>query len=91
MGNNAASAKAIFKRTLKGINLMTPIIVRYGKRGKYLYELAKSSDDYLAYGVTVLEIVSGKFPHCTVERVRELSLYTRSLPKAENHIDQLKY
>jgi hypothetical protein len=62
--------KQIFDRKFKGQkNFMTPNIVRYGKKGQYLYELSKGSgiDGGTIYGVTFLTL-EGERPE---ERISE--------------------
>jgi fatty acid/phospholipid biosynthesis enzyme len=61
--NNQNEIKDAFYRVYKGkMNFITPILVKYGKRGKLVYEIS-TGDGFRGgsiYGVTVIELPSKK-------------------------------
>lgn len=47
-----------FRRTIKGRNFMTPSLVRYGKRGRMIFEVSKGKGIWspMLYGLTIIEL-----------------------------------
>lgn len=55
-----------FRRIVKGVNIMTPEVVDYFKRGDYIVELSKGNGQFCGsycYGVTVANVAENE--HCT--------------------------
>lgn len=79
-----AELRALFQARLKGKNLMTPDVIRYGVSGPYAYELSEGEgfSREPIYGVTVLLRGSG-------ERRNDLSKCVYSLAGAEAYIREI--
>lgn len=55
-----------FRNVVKGYNFITPVLLEYGRAGKYIYELSKSTDSCGSffgkiYGVTVVYNKENRF------------------------------
>lgn len=77
-------AKQAFKAAVKGKNLITPIVVRYGCKNGYVYELSRGTDfnNKPVYGITVLTLdqKSTDFDKCTTKpTLTEANDYINSL------------
>ena len=74
--------KNVFHRIYKGEkNFMTPDIIKYGKRGKMVYEIA-SGESFCGgklYGVTVIELPTKKR--------KDLSIAFSTLKDAELYVE----
>ncbi len=80
-GSFNAESKQLFDTHVKGKNIMTPDIIRYGVAGKYAYELSEGTDfkHRPIFGVTVLRRKDGA--HRT-----ELGRCCHSIEEAEEYI-----
>lgn len=78
-------ARELFAAKLKGKNVLTPNLLRYGLSGGFAYELTEGTDmdRKPLYGVTVLERGSGFHRH-------DLSKCFWSLAEADAYIGGLK-
>ena len=49
-----------FKQFIKGINIITPDVIRYGKTKKHIFELSQGAgfDGKTIYGVTVVNVLT---------------------------------
>lgn len=52
------TTQELFKQAVKGKNVMTPDVIRYGQTGKHVFELSEGTgfDGQPIYGVTVVNI-----------------------------------
>lgn len=78
-------SKQLFDENLKGKNIMTPDVIRYGVAGRYAYELSSGTGltREPIYGVTIVLRGSG-------ERRHDLSKMCESLEEAESYISSLR-
>lgn len=83
-GSFNPESKALFDKHIKGKNIMTPEILRYGVSGNYAYELSEGTDFKREpiFGVTVLTRRFG-------EHRNELCKMFYSFEEAEDWIQQL--
>ena len=74
-----------FKQVVKGKNIMTPTIIKYGQQGDYVYELSKGRGmtDNEIYGVTVVDLRIDKHRSDLSQMFFELEL-------AEEYINDLE-
>lgn len=80
--------QAIFEKSYNGqTNFMTPHVITYGKKGKYLYEISNGSlwTNDMLYGVTVLLLDGTRQKHlnkCFRHQSHVIS-YAKNLGKGE--------
>jgi len=80
------SPKEIFERVVKGMNFMTPSLIRHGRQGDLVYELSTGPgiiQGTKIYGVTVVDAR-------TREKDHDLSDCFRTQEAAEKHISTLR-
>ncbi len=79
-----AKAKALFDEHMKGKNILTPDVLGYGVSSGFAYEFSAGTDFERKpmYGVTVLELDTGKHRH-------DLSKCFASKEAAAEHVEQL--
>ena len=78
-------AKDVFKSVHYGEpNLMTPEVIEYGQRGRYVYELSRG--DFMGRGLFGVTVVDG----IARARADNLSKCMRSLENARAYIESLK-
>lgn len=83
-GSFNAESKALFDQYIKGKNIMTPDVIRYGVAGKYAYELTEGTGFKREpiFGVTILTRRYGEHRH-------DLSKMFYSIEEAEAWISTL--
>lgn len=83
-GSFNPESKALFDQHIKGKNIMTPDVIRYGVAGHYAYELSGGTGIKREpiFGVTVLTRKFGEHRH-------ELSKMFFSIEEAEGWISDL--
>ena len=76
-------AKKVFKSVYMEPNFMTPKVMEYGQRGRFVYELSRG--DFMGrdlFGVTVVDSITWK-------EAEGLAHCFRDIEKAKGYIDSL--
>lgn len=87
---NSATIKKIFNREFSGhTNLMTPIVLTYGKKNGHVYEISKGVGIFTdwIYGVTVLKLKENK--NIVDKRADDKSSMFYSVKEAKEYCDNL--
>lgn len=94
------NAETLFRRAITNVNIITPTVKKYGKAGKYVYELSEGEfSKKKIYGVTVVEIDGNRATHihsksrCFI-RLISATRYIQSLkndtPKQKEKNDRIR-